>query len=109
MVGWSLCGGCRVHSGFLDSWNSAKPEIESALTTAQSKYPEYEIVATGHSLGAAVATVAAADLRSTGKNVALVSEYVVQCGIVLTIEVYVRITHGWQRPTSNLHYQTARW
>ena len=75
MVPWNICTLCTAHSGFLDSWNSAKPQIQAAIASARQSFPAYKIVATGHSLGGAVATLAAADLRQDlGYDVSLVSE-----------------------------------
>jgi predicted lipase len=77
MVPWSICPGCEAHSGFLASWNSAKSIVEGAVEGAIGTYPSYGIVATGHSLGGALATLAAADLRNSGYGVDLV------CWIIL--------------------------
>jgi predicted lipase len=72
MEPFSICSGCQAHSGFLDSWNSAKTIVQGAIDGAKSANPSYNIVATGHSLGAALATLAAADLRNSGYKMALV-------------------------------------
>ena len=73
MVPTDLCPLCTAHSGFLDSWNSVKPQVQSVLANARKSFPSYKIVATGHSLGGAVATLAAADLRKNlGYDVSLV-------------------------------------
>ena len=69
---WSVCSGCWAHIGFLDSWNSVKSQVTNAVNSAQSANPGYQIIATGHSLGAAMATLAAGELRSEGYSVALV-------------------------------------
>lgn len=68
-----LCAGCTVHQGFWKSWLEARPGILRALKDAKARYPDYSIVATGHSLGGALATLCAANLRNEGYNVALVS------------------------------------
>ncbi|EHY54120.1 Lipase [Exophiala dermatitidis] len=72
LVSWSsICPGCTVHSGFLDSWTSVKPLIQNAVDGARAAYPNYAIVSTGHSLGGAIATLAAAGLRTAGYGVSL--------------------------------------
>ncbi|KIW34176.1 uncharacterized protein PV07_00971 [Cladophialophora immunda] len=71
MVPWDVCDLCTAHSGFLDSWQTVKPQIQGVLASAKASYPSYKIIATGHSLGGAVATLAAADLRGSGYSIAL--------------------------------------
>lgn len=71
-VPFASCSGCSVHAGFFDGWNDSKDQVKTALAQAQANNPGYNIIATGHSLGAAIATLAAAELRSEGYNVALV-------------------------------------
>ncbi|KAK5939369.1 hypothetical protein PMZ80_008673 [Knufia obscura] len=65
------CSGCLVHRGFLSSWDDSKDSITATLTQAKSDHPDYSIAATGHSLGGAIATLAAADLRQQGFDIAL--------------------------------------
>lgn len=43
------------------------------MREAVEEFPEYEIIVTGHSLGGAVASLAAAQLRNDGYDIALVS------------------------------------
>ena len=43
----------------------------AALQQTTATYPNYKIVVTGHSLGGAIATVAAAEIRESGLNVDL--------------------------------------
>ncbi|KAJ1942308.1 hypothetical protein FBU59_003236 [Linderina macrospora] len=53
--------GSGVHTGFLAGYKSAVDGIKKAVADLVQKYPDYKIVLTGHSLGGAEATVAAAD------------------------------------------------
>lgn len=71
MAPWPFCASCTVHAGFYDSWKSVKPQVESTLNTATQTWPSYAVVATGHSLGGAIAALAAAELRTTGIPVSL--------------------------------------
>ena len=92
------CSGCQVHRGFLSSWNDSKDRVKAALSQAKADHPDYSIIFTGHSLGAAISTLAAAELRQQGYNVALVS------GVCSTIfpttnitTVYLRLPNGGQQ------------
>ena len=67
-----ICSGCTVHQGFWTSWLEARPGILAAVKAAVERNPGYGIVSTGHSLGGAIATLCAANLRNSGYNVALV-------------------------------------
>ncbi|OPB37243.1 extracellular lipase-like protein [Trichoderma guizhouense] len=62
----SLADGCEVHDGFNDAWNEVASAATDALTQARAANPSFEIVSTGHSLGGAVATLAASVLRTQG-------------------------------------------
>lgn len=46
----------------------------AAVKTAKAANPGYQVAAVGHSLGAAIADFAAAELRNGGIDVALVSQ-----------------------------------
>lgn len=69
----SLCANCQVHSGFLESWQSVSEKLTSELSTTVSAHSGYRIVFTGHSLGAALAALAAVELRNAGNTIDLVS------------------------------------
>lgn len=60
------CRNCTIHSGFWASWQNTRctiiPHVESAL----AKYPDYKLVLVGHSLGGAVATLAALEFQARG-------------------------------------------
>lgn len=79
LVPFPECSGCLVHAGFYDSWSSVRPLIMSTLASAVEQHPEYSVVVTGHSLGGAIATLAAGELRSQGHRLSLVSLF--ECGI----------------------------
>ncbi|KAI0471894.1 alpha/beta-hydrolase [Xylariaceae sp. FL0804] len=57
---------CLVHEGFATAWDEVSDDVLAALATATADNPSYAIVYTGHSLGAAVATLAAAYGREAG-------------------------------------------
>ncbi|KAJ5799837.1 uncharacterized protein N7518_001905 [Penicillium psychrosexuale] len=61
-----LCDGCLADLGFWGSWVLVRDDIIKELKEAVSQNPGYELAVVGHSLGAAVATLAVADLRGKG-------------------------------------------
>ena len=69
----SECQGCQVHSGFynalLADFNAVTTEVKKLV----SKYPTYKVKTTGHSLGAALAQLAAMEL--TARGVAVTNTY----------------------------------
>lgn len=62
----AICTDCQVHDGFNKGWIERQPSILKAIRDAKVAHPSYGLVVTGHSLGAAVATIAGAYLRSVG-------------------------------------------
>ncbi|KAI2883979.1 hypothetical protein CBS11852_8952 [Aspergillus niger] len=68
----NLCSGCEAELGFWSSWTNVRKAITPTLNNTVSQYPDYELVIVGHSLGAAIATLAAANIRETdGLNATL--------------------------------------
>lgn len=65
-VPYSECAGCFVHDGFYESWQEISSYTYEYVESAYASYPDYTLVVTGHSLGAAVATIAGSDLRING-------------------------------------------
>lgn len=67
----TLCSNCASSTGFWSSWLEAQSNVQSAISKARAKYPTYKVVATGHSLGGALASLAAGALRAQGITVDL--------------------------------------
>lgn len=57
------CTNCTVHMGFLESWRQARKLVLPVLKGARAANPGYPVRLVGHSLGGAVACLAALDLR----------------------------------------------
>lgn len=62
----SLVSRGRVHDGFDRAWNEMRSGVTATIRAAMRAHPGYRVVATGHSLGGAVATLGAAQLRKDG-------------------------------------------
>ncbi|KAF2130378.1 alpha/beta-hydrolase [Dothidotthia symphoricarpi CBS 119687] len=67
----TICADCKAAKGFWISWLEAQTTVLAAITAARVQHPTYRIVATGHSLGGALASVAAGAMRSQGLTVDL--------------------------------------
>ncbi|KAI9670145.1 MAG: hypothetical protein M1817_004482 [Caeruleum heppii] len=66
-----LCKNCMVHHGFWKSWLEIRGIVLNALRRAVEANPGYAVFATGHSLGGALAALAAAEARKQGIPMAL--------------------------------------
>ncbi|KAF2398209.1 alpha/beta-hydrolase [Trichodelitschia bisporula] len=66
---YSRCSGCKIASGFYSAWQDVASQATSAVTSAMAANPGWPVVVTGHSLGGALATIAAAELRAGGLSV----------------------------------------
>jgi predicted lipase len=73
LVKTDICTGCTAHRGFWQSWVDSRTEVLAAIKGAAKTHPGYKLVTTGHSLGGAIATIAAAQLRKDGYDTALYS------------------------------------
>lgn len=63
------CVGCLVHSGFMSTYQASRVAMLAALDSLQQSHPGARLFVTGHSLGAALASLAAADLRTLNHRV----------------------------------------
>ncbi|PGH07624.1 hypothetical protein GX51_01633 [Blastomyces parvus] len=60
------CDNCSVHAGFMESWKSARRTLLEPLKQTMVKYPDYQLVLVGHSLGGAVAALAGLEFQVQG-------------------------------------------
>ena len=65
----SLTTGAEVHDGFNSAWGEMSEGVATTLAAALETYPGFKIVATGHSLGGAVAMLGGGYLRNDGYTV----------------------------------------
>ncbi|KAG8471130.1 hypothetical protein KFE25_009551 [Diacronema lutheri] len=56
------CDACLVHSGFLSAWEDVRADVLSGVRDALRAQPDAALVVVGHSLGGAVAVIAALQL-----------------------------------------------
>ncbi|KAH6648469.1 Alpha/Beta hydrolase protein [Truncatella angustata] len=57
------CDNCTVHMGFLASWKIAREDVLPILKPLVLRYPDYPVYLVGHSLGGAVAALAALEMK----------------------------------------------
>lgn len=62
---YPYCDGCEVHKGFYDAEQGVITNVLNQVKELKSAYPSYTILVTGHSLGAALATLTAVDILMT--------------------------------------------
>lgn len=60
------CPNCTVHAGFMTSWRNTRCTIVPHVEQALNQFPDYELVLVGHSLGGAVAALAALEFQARG-------------------------------------------
>lgn len=60
---YPYCDGCKVHKGFWEVWQSMKDQVMRAVSGLHRQHSNYDIIATGHSMGAALATLASVDIQ----------------------------------------------
>jgi len=62
MTSFPLCTGCDVHRGFYFAAQSVRDDVVAWAQALQARFPAFDVVVTGHSLGGALATLVAAEL-----------------------------------------------
>lgn len=65
------CVGCQVHGGYYLAWAAVADDVQSLIQAQATQYPDYGIVITGHSLGASLAAMAAAQYSSLYSNLTI--------------------------------------
>jgi hypothetical protein len=68
-----FCDGCMIAPGYLRAWNEVSVPVLNAVRAANITTSGFRVLSTGHSLGGALATIAALELRREGFTVDLVS------------------------------------
>lgn len=63
---YPYCAGCEVHTGFYKAHQSVWSGVLAEVKRLRSKYTTYNLLVTGHSLGGAVATLAAMEFTVQG-------------------------------------------
>jgi len=55
--------GAKVHDGFMSSYSTLAAQVRSSVSALLKSFPKARVLVTGHSLGGALATLCAADLK----------------------------------------------
>ncbi|KAE8154107.1 Alpha/Beta hydrolase protein [Aspergillus avenaceus] len=66
-----LCKDCKAELGFWTAWTAVRDDILPHLKDLTAAHTDYKLVVVGHSLGAAIASLAAADLRTRNYDATL--------------------------------------
>lgn len=75
LVPIDLCPGCFSAAGYYTAWAEVRDDILHAVESTHAKYPDHNVVVTGHSLGGAIASIAVGFLRQQGHIVDLVRSF----------------------------------
>ncbi len=64
LMDYPPCVGCQVHTGFMDDYRGLEKAMKEAVGYVLGRFPSSGLWVTGHSLGGALAMLAAADLHT---------------------------------------------
>ena len=76
LIPYPKCGAlstCKVHKGFVETYNSAKQFVFEQVKKFKTQYPRSKIYVTGYSLGAAQAVYCALELNLAGYDTDLLT------------------------------------
>jgi predicted lipase len=90
----TICPDCLASQGFWGSWLEAQSNVLAAIAKARVQHPDYRIFATGHSLGGALASLAAGVLRSQGTTVDLYTYGAPKVGLEGISQYLTNTTYG---------------
>jgi hypothetical protein len=63
------CTRCEAATGYLEAFFEVRDRVVNAVVAQRVLHTDYQVVTTGHSLGGALATIAALELRSAPLNI----------------------------------------
>jgi len=64
-VAYSRCSNCKVHNGFYTGYNLVKTAMLSQIQALKALYRDAPVYITGHSLGGALASLSAPDIKDS--------------------------------------------
>jgi len=73
MTDYYIGKNAKVHSGFLDAYSTIRTSVQSAIKTLRAQNPGMQLMFIGHSLGAALSSLAAIDFAYSNPGVPLSS------------------------------------
>ncbi|KAL3917023.1 MAG: hypothetical protein SGPRY_006574 [Prymnesium sp.] len=108
------CKGCEVHDGFFKSWLSVRDGVIKEVTRLYRLHPNARVFLTGHSLGAALAALCAAELDSSQLGISITAVYTFgqpRVGNAAFVDFYKQRSHvswratHWRDPVPHLPFE----
>ena len=98
------CTACQIHAGFFIAWHAVEATIRRTFAHQLCAYPDYRVVVTGHSLGAAVAALLGLSYEEQGLDPLVVTFGQPRVGnsafathmdnVLVKTRRLMRVTHG---------------